>query len=70
MNTQQVAFFSGNCPIFKESRQILVYYCDNVGNFSGRKYIHYNNCNDCTLSHNAFNPEECCPIFNALVNKH
>ena len=68
MDFQSVSLFSGYCPIFKENRQIPIYYYDNIGKLSGRKYMDYQPCEDCSLTHNAFNLEECCPIYTSKLN--
>lgn len=63
MDIQQVALFSGYCSIFEENRQIPIYYYDGLGKLEGRKYMHYDGCDDCPLSHNFFQHNDCCPIY-------
>ncbi len=67
MDFEKVSLFPGYCPIFEENRTIPIHYYDNLGNLSGRKYMHYDNCIDCPLSHNFNDPDDCCPIFNSKI---
>ncbi len=63
MDFQKVGLFSVHCTIFNENRTIPIYYHDIIGKLQGRKYLGYEQCDDCTLTHNAFDYDECCSIY-------